>query len=245
MLTQAEIKNIRALHGAHGMRKAGQFLAEGEKLVRTLIESGQPPIRLLSTSEGLVEQWRSLGCELVDNKGMSRISMLKSPSPVLGVFRTPRQELQPVEGGITLMLDGVQDPGNVGSIVRTANWFGVRQVVCSESTAQLFSPKGIQASMGAMCALPVVYAGLVGVLQGLPSGFPIVATVLDGQPLRTVGLPSEGVVLLGSEGRGLSEEVLSFATHRVRIPSAGVPACDSLNVGAAAALLCAQMAGIA
>ncbi len=244
MLTQADIKAIRALHTPHGMRKTKQFLAEGEKLVRTLLEAGVKALRLYSISEELVYAWREYGCQPIDSKGMSRITMLKTPSPVLGVFAIPTQELRPFNGGITLMLDGVQDPGNVGSIVRTANWFGVHQIVCSETTAQLFSPKGIQASMGAMCSLPVVYTNLVEVLRQRPGPLPVIATVLDGAPLGKAEIPSSGILLMGSEGRGISPEVLSFATHRVRIPSIGTPACDSLNVGAASALLCAKMVGI-
>ncbi len=244
MVSNADIRLIRSLGGAHGMRRHGLFVAEGEKLVRTLLEGGLGCRYLLTTSGGLADALSVSGAEMVDARTMERLSGLKSPSPVLGVFEMPHHALLPVEEGLTVVLEGVQDPGNVGTIVRTANWFGARQVVCSPGTASAFNPKAIQASMGAVGAIPVVYGDALEIVAEARGRVPIVASTLDGVPLSEVALPRDGLVLMGSEGKGLSEELVSLASERVFIPAVGRPAADSLNVASATAILLARMRGV-
>lgn len=247
------IRQLRQLVASwHAQCKEGVFVAEGEKAIETLLANGMKPERLVC----LQEEWAlGLGLaagnfEVASEAEMARITAMRSPSRALAIFRTPTAELLPFKGGLTLLLDGVQDPGNVGSIVRTGGWFGVKQVVCSPDCARVYSPKGIQASMGALGRVPVVYHELASLLQrasrdeGLTAS--IYACAAGGVDIRGVHFQDTAVLLLGNEGHGLNPQLLSLAGVKVGIPRAGKGAegvgYDSLNVGAAAAVLCAYAA---
>ncbi len=243
MLSNADIRLIRSLASPHGMRRHRLFVAEGQKLVRTLLAGELPCAHLLTTDGQLADALRPARAEVVSAQTMERLSGLKTPSPVLGVFSIPRHAPQPLDSGLTVALEGVQDPGNVGTIVRTANWFGARQLLCSPGTASAFSPKAIQASMGAIGALPVVYGDLPELLAQARGKTPIVASTLEGRPLRERPLPREGILLVGSEGHGLSRGLLELASERVYIPPIGIPEADSLNVATATGILLASMRG--
>ena len=147
------------------------------------------------------------------------------------------------DNDLILALDGVQDPGNMGTILRIADWFGIREVVCSEHTADCFNPKVVQATMGAIARVRVHYLPLTEWLaQAVQAGVSVYGTFLDGETIYDAPLTTGGIVVMGSEGKGVSAQVAALVTHRLYIPSfpAGVPTSESLNVATATAIVCSE-----
>lgn len=240
MLTHEEIKRLANLRKARDIRQEGLFLAAGEKLVNTLIENGMHPVRLLTNSPKLAEKLPAENTYMLNSKQLQRISTLDSPTSLIAVFEVPEKKPLPLDGRRTLILEEVQDPGNLGSIIRTADWCGFDQVLCSYDSAFLYSPKSIQATMGAAARMHVAYCDIVEILRNAPQHLPRIATSLAGQDCRTFHFPAAFALLLGNEGRGLRNETIAQTTNQITIPHPGTPAADSLNVAAAAAILCYQ-----
>lgn len=239
MVTKADIQWVRSLADKRARSEHGVFVAEGEKLVGELLASDFDVVRVFATS-GFP------GAEPVSQREMERLSHLKTHTPVLAVARVPRHGL-PDEPGreLTIALDGVQDPGNLGTIIRLADWFGIGDVVCSHDTADCFNPKVVQATMGAILRVRVHYADLRRVLEHAAAHMESVyGTFLDGENIyeADLGEVSSGVIVLGSEGRGISPEVAAAITRKLHIPPypAGNPASESLNVATAAAIVCSE-----
>lgn len=259
MLTKAEIQMVRSLGDKRGRQDAGLFVAEGAKLVTELLAgtvsaSGLRLRRVFCTEEGMQQihsatRLPNSACnqllETVSRKEMERISFLKTPSEFLALVEIPRWRKPALTkgAGLLLALDGVQDPGNMGTILRIADWFGIRDVVCSEHTAACFNPKVVQATMGAIARVRVHYLSLVEWLSDvLKAGLPIYGTFLDGETIYNVPLAAEGVIVMGSEGKGVSAQVAELVTNRLYIPSfpVGVDTSESLNVATATAIVCSE-----
>ena len=169
---------------------------------------------------------------------MERMSSLKSPSSVLGVFRIPLQQSFSHEGRI-LALDGVTDPGNLGTIIRLCDWFGIATLICSLDTVDCYNPKVVQATMGSLSQVNCVYMDLVSFLKNTDK--PIYGTLLTGSSVYDLPLDSEGILILGSESHGLSEEVKTYINHAITIPRFGTEeGAESLNVAIAAAIVLGQ-----
>ena len=230
MLTKAEIKRIRSLGDKAGRQAEGLFAAEAEKLVGELLASGLAVRGVYRTGEN------------VTAAEMGRISFLKTPTPVLAVAEIPSfPAAEPGDGGLCLALDDVQDPGNVGTIIRLADWFGVRDVYCSPATADCWSPKVVQATMGAVLRVRVHYAPLAPLLgRAVAAGMPVYGTFLEGDNIYRCDLaPDRGIVVMGNEGRGISAEVAACVSHKLYIPPyppAAGPTSESLNVAMATAV---------
>ena len=178
---------------------------------------------------------------------LARVSLQRAPQGVLAVFEKPQpvaaQSLLPVAGrSLCLALDGVQDPGNVGTIVRIADWWGIEHVICSHDTADVFAPKTVQSTMGALGRVGVHYTGLPAWLDALPAGTPVYGTLLDGDNLYDSELTPHGIIVMGNEGNGLSSAVRERVSHRLLIPSfpPDRPTSESLNVAVATAVTCAE-----
>ena len=178
---------------------------------------------------------------------LARVSLQRAPQGVLAVFEKPQpvaaQSLLPVAGrSLCLALDGVQDPGNVGTIVRIADWWGIEHVICSHDTADVFAPKTVQSTMGALGRVGVHYTDLPAWLDALPAGTPIYGTLLDGDNLYDSELTPHGIIVMGNEGNGLSAAVRERVSHRLLIPSfpPDRPTSESLNVAVATAVTCAE-----
>jgi len=242
MLTRQQIQFIRTLHTPRGIHKQGVFLAEGEKLVQTLLENGSTPEMLIATSEVAPTSMHGHSPVITSPDTMARLSTHQSPPRLLGVFPIPTPEPLPLAENTTLVLEAVQDPGNLGTIIRTADWFGIRQIICSPDCALAYAPKAIHATMGAIASVRVVYTPLIPLLRNTTPPPSAVATTLDGNPIGESHLTQPCVILLGNEGHGLSDELLTCATHRVTIPHCGTPAVESLNVASVAAIMCAKLA---
>ncbi len=219
------------------------FVAEGEKLVGDLLDFFECEA-LFATEKCRLPLDEKL-VQLVTDSEMQRLSQLTTPTAVLAVFRQPQRPLDVhrLKNELILLLDAVQNPGNLGTILRIADWFGIRHVVCSPDTADVFNPKTVQATMGALARVQVHYADLAAFLTDYRQlNLPVYGTFLDGTNLYQHQLRSCGAILLGNEGNGVSPTVAAFATERIRIPNFpdGAPTSESLNVAAAAAVVCAE-----
>ncbi len=234
-MTKAEIKRISAL-GAKKMRdESGLFVVEGEKLVSEALSSGLEIDSVYYMSD--------IGVET-----MARISQLKSPSPALAVVhKRPEPSAEEVSmliesRPLCLALDCVRDPGNLGTIVRIADWFGIDAIFAGRGTVELYNPKTVQATMGAIFRRRVIYCDLTEVArQFLQRGMPVFGTFLDGSDIYRESLGAEGLIVMGSEADGIGEEMASLVSRRLFIPPYPRDAAgsESLNVAIATAITCA------
>lgn len=225
-------------------RKAeGVFVAEGIKLVGELL--GHFACRYICMTENCsLPVPDGCECDIVTDEELRRVSTLECPQQILAVFVQPvySVSLNDVAGReLVLALDEVQNPGNLGTIIRLADWFGIRHIFCSQGCADVFNPKTVQATMGGMARIQVHYCDLAAELSALQS-VPIYGTFLDGESIYTQQLTSTGVIVMGNEGRGVSVEVASSVTHRLLIPNypEGTQTTESLNVAIATAVVCAE-----
>ena len=250
MLSKNKQKLIRSLDRKKNRDAEGLFLAEGPKLVTELLAHfrcrllvGEPAVlsKVPFETNAVAERVEVTAEEL------ARVSLQRAPQGVLAVFEKPQpvaaQSLLPVAGrSLCLALDGVQDPGNVGTIVRIADWWGIEHVICSHDTADVFAPKTVQSTMGALGRVGVHYTDLSAWLDALPAGTPVYGTLLDGDNLYESELTPHGIIVMGNEGNGLSSAVRERVSHRLLIPSfpPDRPTSESLNVAVATAVTCAE-----
>lgn len=234
-MTKSEIQAIRALHSKEGRAEQGLFICEGEKLVDEIHRSPLRIGQLYSTEY-------NIGAEQISQNEMSRISALKTPTNLFATVHIPHHAAE--KGGLQLLLDGVQDPGNMGTIIRIADWFGIRDIHCSSGCADCFNPKVVQATMGAIARVRVHYGNLVGLLQKNGDRLPVYGTFLEGDNIYQSELPhSDGAyIIMGSEGRGVSPEVASMVTHKLYIPPYPITSLtvESLNVAVATSIICSE-----
>jgi TrmH family RNA methyltransferase len=250
IVTKAEIQLIRSLDDKRSREEAGLFVAEGEKLVCELLASDFRVRKVYHTGymapgSPPVEGWREApgwSVEQIPAKEMERASRLKTPTDCLALVEIPRRTHDPaaLRGGLTLALDGVQNPGNLGTIIRLADWFGIRNILCSADSADCWSPKVVQATMGAITRVAVHYGDLAAVISGV--GVPVYGTFLEGENIYGSALGPEGIIVLGSEGRGISTEIERLVTRKLFIPPfpPEAPTSESLNVAIAAAIVCSE-----
>ncbi len=240
-MTKAEIQLVRALADKRGRAEHGLFLAEGEKLIGEL-RASHLRVRRIYALEGI---FAGEEVEVVTPRDMERLSQLKTPSNSLALVEIPHYRLKTADlrGQLTLALDEVQNPGNVGTIIRLADWFGIRDILCSEGTADCFNPKVVQATMGAILRVRVHYTPLAPLLaEAAAGGIPVYGTFLEGENIYTEELSPTGIVVMGNEGRGVTEAVARSVTRKLFIPPwpAGRRGSESLNVAMATGIVCAE-----
>ena len=227
-ISKAQIKLIRSLQHKKFRDELGLFVAEGHKCIEELKKGYELVIEATSAN--------STPTEIVQMSG------LKTPQGEIAVFKkkTQRVNLDSSFSNLTLVLDGIQDPGNLGTIIRTCDWFGVRQIVCSPDTADCYNPKVVQATMGSIAHVPITYCNLVELLSKVEC--PIYGTLLDGEDIYQKELQKNGIIVMGNEGNGISQEVRPMITHRLLIPnfSNSKETAESLNVAIATAITCSE-----
>lgn len=239
MITKAEIQSIKALADKRGRVEQGAFIAEGEKLVAEL-RASDLVVRKVYATKPLFSD-----AEVIAERDMERISQLKSSNSTLAVVEIPHYDLSKADPkrNLVLALDRVQNPGNLGTIIRLADWFGITDIVCSADSADCFNPKVIQATMGAIIRVRVHYASLPQWLeQQKDKGVSIYGTFLDGENIYKTEKGSCGVIVMGNEGQGISPECEKSVTHRLYIPPypADCAGSESLNVAIATAITCSE-----
>lgn len=228
-MTKSQIQLIRSLADKKTREQSGLFVVEGRKMVDELLNSNMCVEEVFSTTN-------YPNATQISTKEMERISHLKSPTDSLATAHIPHYNTQGVFDGLVIALDGVQDPGNVGTIIRLADWFGISDILCSESTADCFAPKVIQATMGAAFRVRVHYCDLAKTLKECPTT--IFGTFLEGENIYNEVLPKKGVIVMGNEGKGICSEVEKLISRRLFIPPypAEAVTSESLNVAMATAI---------
>lgn len=243
-LSKNKIKMIRSLEMKKFRKETGLFVAEGNKLVTDNL----PVMKcetLIATPEWFAVHPTAKAPEMIEvtRDEMSKVSFLKTPQEVMGVFRQPQYTLEPeqIKSKLSLVLDTVQDPGNLGTIIRLADWFGIEDIICSPETVDCFSPKTVQATMGAIARIRVHYTPLPAFLEQMRD-VPVYGTFLEGENIYNETLTENGLIVMGNEGKGISDELRRFISHEVHIPSfpADRETSESLNVAIATAIICSE-----
>lgn len=247
-ISKNKIKFIHSLEQKKGRRQEGLFVAEGFKAVGDLIAAGHKPTLIVATSEWLASHPVPDRCDLceVTEEELRKVSFLQHPQQVLATFPIPQSDALPsaeqLGQKLYLALDGVQDPGNLGTIIRIADWFGIDTILCSRETADAFAPKVVQATMGSIARVKVIYTDLLPLLESLPKDVPVYGTLLDGGNIYEAEIENRGIIVMGNEGNGITPEVRRLVSHRLLIPSypADRPTAESLNVAIATSIVCAE-----
>lgn len=273
MISKAKIKFIRSLEQKKQRRAEKLFVAEGPKVVGDIMKVEKPVMVVatpdwIMQNKPLLHE--TVEIHEVDNDTLKKISFLQHPQHVIALFRqnflnvtddTYSKNLDmPAsdscfgqkactgihavsDNKLYLALDGVQDPGNLGTIIRIADWFGIEKIFCSHETADVWNPKVIQATMGSIARVEVVYVSLAELFDSLPQSMPVYGTMLDGEDISNIKLENSGIIVMGNEGNGISEEIARRLTHKLLIPNypKGHSTADSLNVAIATAITCFAM----
>jgi len=243
-ISNQRIKYIRSLDQKKVRRTEGVFLAEGPKIVGDLWETFSCKL-LVATREWLQQHPEAMANEILEvtTEELSRASLLKTPQQVLAVFHQPDYvfDASVLQRQLCLALDGVQDPGNLGTIIRVADWFGIEHILCSPDTVEVYNPKVIQATMGAIARVQLHYLPLPAFISSLQD-IPVYGTFLDGQNIYEDDLTPNGLIVMGNEGNGISEELRKLISKRLLIPNypAGRTTSESLNVAVATSIVCAE-----
>jgi RNA methyltransferase, TrmH family len=240
MLTELsvnKIKWIRSLHDKKSRDSEGLYLIEGEKMVEEALSTRPELIHTLIELNGIRQpdlafQGAYFSCT---EKQLNQVSTLKTPNKLLAVVRKPLDQTVDLSG-LVLALDGIQDPGNLGTIMRIADWFGIRQIICSNDTVDCYNPKVVQASMGAVLRVSINYSDLEEVLSNYTGK--IYGAFLEGNSIYKEQLNQTGIIVLGNEGNGIRKEVSQFITDKIHIPSFG--GAESLNVSVAAGIIVSE-----
>ncbi|MEA5006059.1 MAG: RNA methyltransferase [Rikenellaceae bacterium] len=231
MLSKNDIKFIHSLSQKKFREETGLFIVEGDKIVSEAIDSGFKVERVLYMDE-------------IGEESMSRISLLSSPSPALAVlFQKKKTAIEFSKDGLYIALDSVRDPGNLGTILRIADWFGIDGIIASEDTVELYNPKVVQASMGAIFRTNVQYVDLYSILKELRESIPLYGTFLQAPDIYKERLSNNGIIVMGSESNGISSNISDLITNRLFIPDfskSDSRGSESLNVAIATAIVCSE-----
>ena len=243
MLIKSQVKYIQSLSHKKLRDSEGVFVAEGPKLINELLSADLPLQQLYAVKEWIDEQNKKLTAPVIEvaPSELERISLLQTPNQVLGIFKKPAfTATRPVRNTLSLMLDTIQDPGNMGTIIRCADWFGISQIFCSQDCADAYNPKVVQASMGSIARVQIGYGSLTQWVTSAP-GLPTYAAVLNGTDLRSLPPIKEGIIIIGNESKGVSEDLLALSSNRITIPRHG--RAESLNAAVATGIILSHITG--
>ena len=241
-VTKSQVKYIQSLGHKKFRDAEGVFVVEGPKITGELLQTTNVRPRMVYALSGWARELApelSAGVTAVSEAELARLSALTTPNQVVAVFEKPVFPAPVWEKGVHLVLDGIQDPGNLGTIVRLADWFGVGTVVCSPDSADIFNPKSVQSTMGSIARVEVLYADPGALIRS--SGLPLYAALLEGEGLYDIGHIDKGWVLIGNESKGIRPELQQLATRRVTIPRIGQ--AESLNAAVATGILLSHLVG--
>ncbi|WP_159019275.1 TrmH family RNA methyltransferase [Algibacter sp. L3A6] len=235
MLSKSQIKLITSLKQKKYRQDLGFFVVEGVKTIKELLASNLKLHVLYTTESFNIDAKDEV---LISETDLKRISFLKTPNTALAVFKIPEQT--PVETkGLIVALDDVRDPGNLGTIIRLCDWFGIKQLVCSKATVDCFNPKVIQATMGSITRVNISYVDLETFLKD--TDIPVFGAFMDGENVYKKQLPQHGILVMGNEANGVSKAVEALITEKISIPRFGdLQATESLNVATATSILISE-----
>ncbi|MES2646010.1 MAG: RNA methyltransferase [Bacteroidota bacterium] len=242
MLSKLEVKYIQSLSDKKSRTVLKQFIAEGPKIVADLLNEYPSYIVCIYGTKSWFDKNENLPKNIatreIESFELDKISALQTPQDVLAVMSMPENELIPFQKGKwLLMLDGIQDPGNMGSIIRIADWFGIGAIYCSTGTADIYNPKVVQAAMGSLLRITVCYGDFDAWLQ--QTGIPVYATLLEGENIYTASPLPPGIVIIGNEGKGIRPSMVTKTTKSLTIPKIGK--AESLNAAVATGIVLAQL----
>lgn len=245
-MERQQIKLIKSLGDKKSRNTTGLFVIEGIKMLEDILKSSFVISEIFYTEKleiDFCKQFSRVKSEKIPHSDMDRITFLKSATPILALVKLPATDFTKLHADrLSLALDGVQDPGNLGTIIRICDWFGIKQIYCSEECVDAYNPKVVQATMGAIARVEMIYCDLKILLtKAKQENMPLYSTSLDGKNIYTAPLSSTGIIVMGNEGKGVSPEVLKITDEKLLIPS--YPAqneCESLNVGVATAIVCSE-----
>jgi RNA methyltransferase, TrmH family len=249
MISKKQVSLITSLHHKKFRKEHGLFIAEGEKVVSDLLQSNAIVKELYVTKDFYENHFRkaktTIQPEIISEKELEKISALTTPQHILAVAEIPRRGDETIElkGNLTLMLDDIQDPGNLGTIIRIADWFGIQKVICSETSTDVFSPKVVQACMGSLFRVKVHYMGLEEcfLANRLDANVPVYGSMLDGNNIYETKLFDDGIILVGNESKGISNHLKKYITTSLSIPSFNKSkGIDSLNAAIATGIICSE-----
>ncbi len=246
MLSKKIVKDIQSLSHKKFRDEEGAFIAEGPKIVTELLMSDKIKCKIICAERTwLLENGALLKNANVENvfeadeDWLKRISLFKTPNKVVAVFnKKPVNESPDLSGKISLMLDDLQDPGNLGTIIRIADWFDIENIICSENSVDCYNPKVVQSTMGSLSRVNIVYTQLIPFIQKNKK-IPVYAAALSGVSVFKLGKMTEGFFLIGNESKGLSEEILKLGSQKITIPKAGQ--AESLNAAVATGIILSQV----
>ena len=235
LVSKSQIKLITSLQQKKYRNKLELFVAEGPKVINELITAKLQLHSLYSTVDGL---FKNENVQVISEKELSKISSLKNANNSLAVFKIPNKKSY-VENGITVVLDSIQDPGNLGTIIRLCDWFDVTNLICSLNTVDCFNPKVIQATMGSIVRVNIMYTDIEEFLT--KSKFPIYIGAMNGANIYKEKLPDKAIIVVGNEANGVSTKIMDLANNKITIPQFGVnQETESLNVATATAILLSE-----
>jgi len=245
MLSKTYTKYIQSLHHKKFRDVEDAFIAEGSKVVMELLTSSKIVCEhilgkadWLNENEPFIKSHYKGPMVIVEDFELEKISALSTPNQVLGIFKKLQQGSVNVTGQISLALDTIQDPGNLGTIIRIADWFGVTNIICSDNCADIYNPKVVQSTMGSFGRVEVVYNNLVDFLNH-NSSVPIYAAALNGKSVDELKGLKEGILLIGNESKGISAEIIQMATEKITIPRFGM--AESLNAAVATGIILSHL----
>lgn len=244
MISQAQIKLIQSLDQKKFRKQHQLFVVEGEKMVEELLNSNFNIQHVYAVNEYILPATlKKFSFSNISEAELKKISTLKTPNKVLAVASIPENTINIASNSLIIALDNVQDPGNLGTIIRTACWFGISTLVCSPDTVDAYNPKVIQSTMGAIFKMDIHYTPLDEFLQNsIEANTPIYGTLLTGENMYKCRLNDCGIIVMGNESKGISQEIKKFISHPILIPGypEGSVNIESLNVGVAAAIVMAE-----
>lgn len=246
MISKNQIKYIQALHLKKNRDSQGLFIVEGVKLVTEFLHDEAVTVKQVFASADYLERYKALlttrnvSATEISAEELKKISLQSTPNQVLAIVLKKEQFLtkELLQSQTSLFLDDIRDPGNLGTIIRIADWFGIRQIVCSRSTTELYNPKTLQASMGAVLRVNVVYLDFEELLPAA-GNVPVYGAVLNGNNIYTTAL-RPGILVIGNEANGISDAVMAKVTEPITIPAAGHNGSESLNAANACAIICGE-----
>jgi RNA methyltransferase, TrmH family len=242
MLGKSKTKYIQSLGQKKARDEEGLFIAEGPRIVAELLAENRTPVREIYALQSWTDEHASItngiAITVITEDELGRISQLSTPNQVVALVEKGTDLLLRPNGQVSLMLDGIQDPGNLGTIIRIADWFGIDQIICSPDCADQHNPKVVQATMGSIARVQLQYTDLVSWLSPY-KGIPVYAAALNGKDIATVPVMKEGVIIIGNESKGIRPQVMVLATDRITIPKKGK--AESLNAAVATGIILSKL----